>query len=48
MTTDLKANNYMLFNYPKPSNANFANRKLFGNGALLGVYRDILSLRPIW
>ena len=35
MTTDLKALNYMLFNYPKPSIFNFANRQLFGNGASL-------------
>jgi len=32
MTTDLKAINYMLFNYPKPDISTFENRKLFGNG----------------
>ena len=32
MTTDLKANNYLLFNYPKPNDPSFENRKLFGNG----------------
>ena len=37
MTTDLKAVNYMLFNYPKPKLSGFDNRQLFGNGAFLNV-----------
>ena len=41
MTTDLKAINYMLFNYPKPGNPAFENRQLFGNGTFLSVNHDI-------
>ena len=45
MTTDLKANNYVLFNsyvYQKPGAVKNILRKLLGSGACSGIFADDL------